>query len=90
MALVAGMVAAGALLAIGLMTPVAGVAGAVIVGAVASRAIHAPVSTVLHAGIPVLLLETILIAVLLQGPGAFSIDARLFGRREIIIPLRWE
>jgi uncharacterized membrane protein YphA (DoxX/SURF4 family) len=27
-----------------------------------------------------------LLAVLLLGPGAFSIDARLFGRREIIIP----
>ena len=25
-------------------------------------------------------------AILLLGPGAFSIDARLFGRREIIIP----
>jgi uncharacterized membrane protein YphA (DoxX/SURF4 family) len=27
-----------------------------------------------------------LLAVLLLGPGAFSVDARLFGRREIIIP----
>lgn len=26
------------------------------------------------------------IAVILLGPGAFSLDARLFGRREIIIP----
>ena len=26
------------------------------------------------------------IALLLLGPGAFSVDARLFGRREIIIP----
>jgi hypothetical protein len=25
-------------------------------------------------------------AVLLLGPGAFSLDARLFGRREIVIP----
>jgi hypothetical protein len=25
-------------------------------------------------------------ALLLLGPGAFSLDARLFGRREIIIP----
>jgi uncharacterized membrane protein YphA (DoxX/SURF4 family) len=28
----------------------------------------------------------ILLAVLLLGPGAFSVDARVFGRREIIIP----
>ena len=26
------------------------------------------------------------ISILLLGPGAFSLDARLFGRREIIIP----
>lgn len=30
--------------------------------------------------------SVIAIAVLLLGPGAFSFDARLFGRREIIIP----
>ncbi len=30
----------------------------------------------------------ILLAVMLLGPGAFSIDARLFGRREIILPPR--
>jgi len=29
---------------------------------------------------------TILLAIVILGPGAFSIDARLFGRREIIIP----
>jgi uncharacterized membrane protein YphA (DoxX/SURF4 family) len=28
----------------------------------------------------------ILLAIILLGPGAFSVDARLFGRREIIIP----
>jgi hypothetical protein len=26
------------------------------------------------------------VAVALMGPGAFSLDARLFGRREIVIP----
>lgn len=34
----------------------------------------------------IVLAGTILAAVFLLGPGAFSIDARLFGRREIIIP----
>ena len=28
----------------------------------------------------------ILVAIVLQGPGAYSLDARIFGRREIIIP----
>jgi hypothetical protein len=30
----------------------------------------------------------ILLAILGSGPGAYSLDARLFGRREIIIPKR--
>jgi len=34
------------------------------------------------------LLVAIAAAILLLGPGAFSIDARLFGLREIIIPPR--
>src|SRR5260370_28169728 len=33
-----------------------------------------------------LYLVVISIAITLLGPGAFSLDARLFGRREIIIP----
>lgn len=37
---------------------------------------------------PVFCITAISAAVILQGPGAFSIDARLFGRREIIIPDR--
>jgi uncharacterized membrane protein YphA (DoxX/SURF4 family) len=35
-----------------------------------------------------LYLVVICIAITLLGPGAFSLDARLFGRREIIIPER--
>jgi len=31
-------------------------------------------------------LAIICVALVLLGPGAFSLDARLFGRREIIIP----
>jgi hypothetical protein len=31
---------------------------------------------------------TILLAIVGSGPGAYSLDARLFGRREIIIPKR--
>lgn len=34
------------------------------------------------------LFAVIAIAVICLGPGAYSIDARLFGRREIIIPTR--
>jgi uncharacterized membrane protein YphA (DoxX/SURF4 family) len=35
-----------------------------------------------------LLFALIAIAVICLGPGAYSLDARLFGRREIIIPAR--
>jgi uncharacterized membrane protein YphA (DoxX/SURF4 family) len=34
------------------------------------------------------LFAAIALAVICLGPGAFSLDARLFGRREIIIPAR--
>jgi uncharacterized membrane protein YphA (DoxX/SURF4 family) len=36
--------------------------------------------------LPTLFAETISIAVVFLGPGAFSIDAYLYGRKEIIIP----
>jgi hypothetical protein len=40
----------------------------------------------LHERLPAMLAGTILLAIALLGPGAFSVDARVFGRREIIIP----
>jgi uncharacterized membrane protein YphA (DoxX/SURF4 family) len=68
--------ASGALLLIGLLTPFA--AAVVALGAVNfafSEAKWPPVAGAFIAA-----------AVALLGPGGFSIDARLFGRREIIIP----
>jgi len=38
--------------------------------------------------LPSLFAETMSIAVVFLGPGAFSIDAYLYGRKEIIIPYR--
>jgi uncharacterized membrane protein YphA (DoxX/SURF4 family) len=38
--------------------------------------------------LPALFAETISMAVVFLGPGAFSIDAYLYGRKEIIIPYR--
>jgi hypothetical protein len=39
------------------------------------------------AKLPIILAASMLVAIMLLGPGAFSIDARMYGRREIIIPL---
>jgi uncharacterized membrane protein YphA (DoxX/SURF4 family) len=69
-------IANGTLLLIGLMTPIASALiglGALDIAFSQSR--WTPLAGVIHA-----------IAIALLGPGAMSIDARLFGRREIIIP----
>ena len=44
------------------------------------------VATALAAAAPLLEVAVVAAALILLGPGAFSIDARLFGRREITIP----
>ncbi len=78
--------AAGTLLLIGFLTmPAAAVAGLGAAG-VALSLLPACNPMLLDRGLPIVLAATILLAVLLMGPGAVSLDARLFGRREIIIP----
>jgi uncharacterized membrane protein YphA (DoxX/SURF4 family) len=67
--------AAGALLLVGFLTPVA----AAVAGGL--ELMHGP------AAIPSMaFLVAVAAAVTLLGPGAFSLDARCFGLREIIIP----
>ena len=41
-------------------------------------------------GLTLALLGIIAAALMMLGPGAFSLDARLFGRREIVVPQRRE
>jgi len=65
-------IVAAALLATGFLTPIAAVLGGL---------------TVLLAGGPSYeYLLALAVVVFLLGPGAYSVDARLFGRREIVIP----
>ena len=71
---------AGLLLALGLWTPVAGAVVAIIEVSTAFMGTEHVRS--------VALLATVGIALALMGPGVWSIDARLFGRKRIDIPER--
>ena len=77
---------AGVLLLIGLLTPIAG--AIVGIGAIGIGFSLLPVCTpnLFNSMLPIAFGAIMLVAIILLGPGAFSVDARLFGRREIIIP----
>ncbi len=72
---------AGVLILVGFLTPFA---AAWMAGALAVLQVTAPPADL--NGLSVLLLISGGAALALLGPGAFSVDARLFGRREIVIP----
>jgi len=75
-------VGAGILLLIGLWTPVVGALAAIVKVSIAFSQYFS------HSGDPwIPILQAVLSAVLaMVGPGAWSIDARLFGRKRIEIP----
>ena len=79
------LILAGASFLIGFLTPVAG--GLVCIGAVSAACSGSPPPWSLFDALPTTILVVIVAAALtLLGPGAMSVDARLFGRREIIVP----
>ena len=79
--------ASGALLVIGLFTPFVGlVVGLNIVG-VALSMLPASTPNMFDSQPALIFALTILLAIIGAGPGRYSADARVFGRREIIIPL---
>ncbi len=81
-----GTLALGGFFAIGLLTPVVAIFAMVGGLLVACSVIPDCASTLSQSSYALLLVATTLIEVLLGGPGAYSIDARLFGPREIVIP----
>src|SRR5579863_6243948 len=73
-------------LALGFLTPVAGSLG-MIGGLMIWLTIIPDCSSPLsHSNYSLFLMTVLILVVLLVGPGAYSIDARIFGRREISIP----
>jgi uncharacterized membrane protein YphA (DoxX/SURF4 family) len=70
-------VAAGALLTIGLLTPLVALVALGTLVPIGSTGTPFDAKS-----------AAILVGILFMGPGALSVDARLFGRREILIPTR--
>jgi uncharacterized membrane protein YphA (DoxX/SURF4 family) len=80
-----GLAAGGSLL-LGFVTPIAGVIvglGAVGIG---FSVFPAPTPNLFDARLSAVFACIMTVAIVFLGPGAFSLDAVLFGRREIIIP----
>jgi len=80
------LLASGAALLIGYLTPIASVlaAGAMLASAVSwfpTQGIF-----LFESRLTVAFATVITVAIACLGPGAFSLDAHLFGRREIVIP----
>ena len=80
------VLAGGLLLVIGLLTKVAGALVCVYALLIASSWLPVPASNLLDTRLPIVLVMSVAGAIVFLGPGAFSVDARLFGRREIVIP----
>ena len=81
-----GSVAASILLLVGFLTPIAGaVVGFGGIG-VALSLLPACSPDVFDSKGAIVFAIAVLFGIVVLGPGAFSVDARLFGRREIIIP----
>ncbi len=80
--------AIGAFLLAGFLTPVAGFLSMLSGTMGGLRILPGITPGNLNPAIFYLVLVLISAAIVLLGPGAFSLDARIFGRREIIIPQR--
>jgi uncharacterized membrane protein YphA (DoxX/SURF4 family) len=83
-------VVAGGALVVGILTPLASLLTGLLALAIGFSFLPAPVSNIFDARLSASLFAMVTAAIVFIGPGAFSLDARLFGRRQIIIPRRNE
>ena len=79
-------VSSGILLLIGCLTRLAALVAALVCGSGVFSWLPAPHLDLLAARLPSILIAVIAAAVICLGPGAFSLDALIFGRREVVIP----
>ncbi len=79
------LIAISALLLVGYLTPLASILAGLASLSSAVPVISGPASSLLAAKPAVAFAIAIAAALFFLGPGAFSLDARLFGRREIVI-----
>jgi uncharacterized membrane protein YphA (DoxX/SURF4 family) len=79
-------IASGASLLLGFLTPIGAILAAAGCAAFSLSWLPAPEHSLIELKLSAILVVTMAGAILLLGPGALSVDARLFGRREIIIP----
>jgi uncharacterized membrane protein YphA (DoxX/SURF4 family) len=77
---------AGASILLGFLTPVVGGLLAIVSAAVSLSWLPSPARNLFGTPVPTAFVAVLAAAVACLGPGALSVDARLFGRREIIIP----
>jgi uncharacterized membrane protein YphA (DoxX/SURF4 family) len=78
--------AVGAMLIVGVLTPVAGLGAMLVSVLTASTWLPHPPADSVNSWTARLFFVVVSFAIALLGPGAFSLDAYLFGRREIVIP----
>ena len=76
----------GGALVLGLWTPLAAAAAGILTIGVAFSWLPAPVPNLSGGALPAFLVVMMAAAIICLGPGALSLDARMFGRREVIIP----
>ena len=79
-------VASGAALLLGLLTPLSSLLVGVIHAGLALSWLPTPIANPFADQLLSVFIAILAATIILLGPGALSLDARLFGRREIIIP----